>query len=333
MIKRLAAALAILVLAGPATAEELKFAVDGPITGAAAAYVFGADSGLFEAEGLDLDVRATRSALDAVSRIALGSYPFGVVDMPTFAEYIIMNPGSRVISLMVIHDRPAFTVVALKSSGIAAVTDLPGHVVGQDSDSFAKYRMQNIANSNSFDMSDLTFKNVAPTELAAALAAGEVDAVTGFSYEILPELAKLGVATDDLVIMPMADNGLVLYGQVLVINSDYLAKSSGVATRLTAAVLKAWKATIADPEAAVAAVIARNAELDPALEAERLRMIIAENVLTPYVLENGFATPSQARQEWNVAQLQDNPAFINSEERDTFFNMNFLPSAKDRAMQ
>ncbi len=333
MIRRLAAALAILALAGPATAEEFKFAVDGAITGAAAAYVFGADSGLFEAEGIDLDVRPTRGALDAVSRVAMGSYPFGVSDLGTFAEYIIMNPGSRVISLMVIHDRPAFTVIGLKSHDITTVTDLPGHIVGNDSDNFARFRMQNVANSNGFALEDLTLKHVAPAELASALATGEVDAVIGLSYDILPELAQLGIAADDLAVLPMADDGLVLYGQVLLINSDFLSSSSGNATKISAAVLKAWKATIADPAAAVAAVIARNPELDPALEAERLRMIIAENVLTPYVLENGFGTPNQARQEWNVAQLQDNPAFINSEERETFFNINFLPSAKDRAMQ
>lgn len=334
MFKRLATVLAFVAFAGPATAQtEMRFAIDGPPSGSSAPYVLADDTGIFEAEGLAIEVRPTRSALDVVNRVSLGTYPFGVTDMPTFAEYIIMNPGSPVLALMVVHDRSAYTVIGLKSHGIASVADLPGHIVGHDSDSFAVFRMINVANSNDLNMADITLTHKDPEALAAALAAGEVDAVVGLSYDLLPDLAKLGVAADDLTILPMADNGMVLYGQVVVVNSGFLQSSSGTVTKLLAAVLKAWKAAIADPDAAIAALVARNPELDPALEAERLRMIISENVLTPYVLENGFGTPNQARQEWNVAQLQDNPAFINSEDRDTFFNMNFLPAAKDRAMQ
>lgn len=334
MFRKIAAALLFVTLTSPASAQtEMRFAIDGPLNGSSAPYVFADDTGLFEAEGLDIEVRPTRSALDVVNRVGLGTYPFGVTDFPTFAEYIIMNPGSPVVALMVMHDRSAYTVIGLKSHGITTMSDLAGHIVAHDSNSFAKFRLINVASSNNLNMADITLKHREPTEIAAALAAGEVDAVVGLSYDLLPDLARLGVSADDLTILPMADNGLELYGQALVINTSFLAKSSGTATKLLAVVLQAWKASIADPDLAIAALVARNPELDPALEAERLRMIIAENVLTPWVLENGFGTTWQARQEWNVAQLQDNPAFINSEDRDTFFNMNFLPGPKDRAMQ
>ncbi|MDP3860243.1 MAG: ABC transporter substrate-binding protein [Phaeovulum sp.] len=334
MSRILATAFTILAFASPVTAQtELRIAIDGPISGASAAYVFADDSGIFEAEGLNVDVRPTRSALDAVSRVAMGTYAMGIVDFPTFAEYVTMNPGASAISVMVIHDRAAFTVVGLKSHGITSVADLAGHVVGYDSESLMKFRMLNLANSNGLSLTDFTLKHRDPAALAAALAAGEVDAVAGLSYDLLPDLARLGVSADDLTVLPMADNGLVLYGQVLVVNSDFAKSSSATVSKLVAAVLKGWKATMADPDAAIAAVVARKPELDPGVEAERLRMIIAENVLTPYVLENGFGTPSQARQEWNVAQLQDNPDFINSEDRDLYFSTNFLPSTKDRALK
>ncbi|MBW6507214.1 MAG: ABC transporter substrate-binding protein [Rhodobacteraceae bacterium] len=334
MIRHLVAALALFVLASPASAQsELRFALDGAVGGAGAAYILADDGGFFEAEGLLVDVRPTRSALDAVSQVSLGNYAMGAVDFPTFAEFIIMNPGAPVISVMVIHDRPAFTVVGLKSHGIAAVSDLAGHRVGHDSDSLMTNRLQNLANANDFQLVDVTLTHRDPAAMAASLAAGDVDAVAGVGYQLLPDLARLGVAAEDLTVLPMADNGLVLYGEVLVVNSEYAKKSPGTVTKLLAAVTKAWQASLADPEAAIAAVVARNPDLDPALEAARLEMIISENVLTAWVLENGLGAPNQARQEWNVAQLQDNPDFINSENRETFFASEYLPSARERAVK
>lgn len=334
MIKRLVAALAFAVLAAPASAQgEVKFALDGAVSGASAAYVLADDSGLFEALGISVDVRPTRSALDAVSRVSMGTYAMGVADFPTFAEYKIMNPGSPLIAVMILHDRPAFTVIGLKSHGINTVTDLVGHRVGHDSDSLMNYRMMNLANANQLSMADITLTHRDPGALAAALAAGDVDAIVGMSYDLLPDLTRLGVKPEDLTVLPMADNGVVLYGQVVVANTEWAKQASGTITKVLAGVVEGWKATLAAPDTAIAAVVARDAKLDPALEAERLAMVISENVLTPYVLEGAMGTASQARLEWNVAQLQDNPAFINSEDASTFFDASFLPAAAKRVMK
>lgn len=334
MIRRIIAALAFVVLANPASAQsELKFALDGAVGGASAAYVLADDGGLFEALGINVDVRPTRGALDAVSRVSVGTYAMGVADFPTFAEFKVMSPGAPVIAVMIMHDRPAFTVIGLKSHGINTVADLVGHKVGHDSDSLVNNRMMNLTNANQISIADITLTHRDPGALAAALAAGDVDAIVGMSYDLLPDLARLGVKPEDLTVLPMADNGVVLYGQVVVANTDWASKSSGIVTKVLAGVMEGWKATLAAPDAAIAAVVARDATLDPALEAERLAMIISENLLTPYVLENGLGAASQARLEWNVAQLQDNPDFINSEDASTFFDASFLPAQQTRVVK
>jgi NitT/TauT family transport system substrate-binding protein len=334
MFNRLIAVFALIVLAGPAAAQSaLRVALDGPISGATAPYVLAADSGLFAAEGLEVEIRPTRSGLDAMGRVSLGTYAAAVVDFPTFAEFLSMSAGSPLITALVIHDRPAFAVVGLKSHGIAAVGDLAGHTMGYDSDSLIKNRVLNLANANGMKLADIGFVHRDPGALAAALAAGEVDAIVAQSYEVLPDLDRLGVSPDDLTVLHMADNGLVLFGQVLVLNTEFARSHSSAVPKLLAAVIKGWQAAIENPDAAIAAIVARDATLDAALESERLRMIVAENVLTPFVLENGMGVGTQARQEWNVAQLQDNPALIASEDRSQFFNTDYLPSAKVRAMK
>ncbi|MDP2740498.1 MAG: ABC transporter substrate-binding protein [Pseudorhodobacter sp.] len=333
MFRFLIAAIAAVSLGTPAAAQsDLRFAIDGPLSGASAAYVLAADSGMFAAEGLSVELRPTRSGLDVVGRVSMGTYVGGVVDFGTFAEYLVSNPDSRLIAAMIIHDRPGYVVIGRKSRGVAAPADLHGHTVGYDSDSLIENRLVNFANAVNLKTSEMSLRHVDPTRLAAALAAGEVDAVVGTGYEFLPELARLGVPPDDLAVFHMADHGVVLYGQVVVISVDTARQSSGTVSKLLTGILNGWKAAIADPEAAVAAVVARNPELDAALETDRLKAIIAENVLTPYVLENGFGDINQRRIEWTIAQLQENPIFIASEERGIFFTDLYLPPASARTM-
>lgn len=334
MFRYLFAAVAALALGNPALAQsEMRLAIDGPLNGASAPYVLAADTGIFAAEGVSVDVRPTRSGLDVVGRVALGTYVGGVVDFGTFAEYMISNPGVPLIAAMVIHDRPAYAVIGRKSRGVAEPADLMGHTLGHDSSSLIENRLVNFSYANDLTIAEIVLHHVEPTDLARALANGEVDAILGASYEMLPELARLGMPLDDLAVFHMADHGVVLYGQVVVINTDFAKQSSGTAAKLLTGILNGWKAAIADPQAAIAAVVARDPALDTALESERLAAIIAENVLTPYVLENGMGDISQRRIEWNIAQLQDNPIFINSEEAEKFFSNTWLPSPDARAMK
>ena len=53
------------------------------------------------------------------------------------------------------------------------------------------------------------------------LAEKNVDAITGFSFSMFLNLVRLGVPEDDISIMLMANYGLELYGNAIIVNTDY----------------------------------------------------------------------------------------------------------------
>ena len=52
----------------------------------------------------------------------------------------------------------------------------------------------------------------------------QVDAITGFSYSILPNLKFMSVPADDIVLLLMADYGLNLYGNAIIVNPKFAAE-------------------------------------------------------------------------------------------------------------
>ena len=57
------------------------------------------------------------------------------------------------------------------------------------------------------------------------LASGKVQAITGFSFSSYINLASKGVSEDDISLMLMADYGLKLYGNAVIVIQILLKQS------------------------------------------------------------------------------------------------------------
>ena len=56
------------------------------------------------------------------------------------------------------------------------------------------------------------------------LAAGQIDAALGSSFRLYVDLKDRGVPLDDIVLMPMADYELKLYGNAIIVNTKFAAE-------------------------------------------------------------------------------------------------------------
>ena len=56
------------------------------------------------------------------------------------------------------------------------------------------------------------------------LAAGQVDAIIGFSFSSFINLKDRGVPVDDIVVLLMADYGVDLYGNAIIVNPKFAAE-------------------------------------------------------------------------------------------------------------
>ncbi|NDR57085.1 ABC transporter substrate-binding protein [Aliiruegeria sabulilitoris] len=322
-----AISLAVSLTAGIANAETIKmpFALDWKFEGPSAAYFAAIDNGHFEAAGLDVEVTAGQGSLDAIPKVATGAYPVGFADINSLIKFLDQNPGAPVTAVMMIYDKPPFAIVGRKSLGVEAPKDLEGKVLGAPPPDGAWAQFPAFAEAAGIDTSKVTVEPVGFPTREPMLAEGKVAAVTGFSFSSYLNLVRLGVEEADISTILMADHGLELYGNAIIVNTDYAKENAETVKGFLAAVAAGWKDVAADPAMGAKAVIARNPAADEALEQRRLELCLEANVLTDYVMENGFGGIDEARMAAGIEQLAKNYEFQNAPDASLYFDAAFLP--------
>jgi NitT/TauT family transport system substrate-binding protein len=162
------------------------------------------------------------------------------------------------------------------------------------------------------------------------LAAGQIDAITAFAFRSFIDLQDRGVPVSDLIVWRMADFGLQGYGNAIIVNDRFAAENPQAVTGFLAAFLRGLKDTVADPQAAAAAVVQRNEVAKRAVELERLRMALRENILTPEVRANGYGGVDQARLRESIDQQALVFRFKAKPTPAEAFDASFLPPAEER---
>ncbi|HMO07665.1 MAG TPA: ABC transporter substrate-binding protein [Paracoccaceae bacterium] len=317
-------ALALTAVAAPAQ-TNLPFALDWKFEGPAAPYFVAIDNGHFEAEGLSVEISEGAGSLDAIPKVATGAFPLGFADINSLMKFLDQNPDAPVIAVMMIYDKPPFAMVGRKSLGIDGPKSIEGRILGAPPPDGAWAQFPIFAAENGIDMTTVTVEPVGFPTREPMLAEGKVAAVTGFSFSATLNLKRLGVPEDDLAVVLMADHGVALYGNAIIANAEYAAQNPDVVTGFLRAVARGWKDGIANPEAAVDALIQRNPAADKALETERLQMSIDDNVLTDFVKANGIGGIDPARMATAIEQTRTVYEFVNEPDAAKYFTDAYLP--------
>ncbi len=328
MLKKIALSLAFAAgLMAQAHAEtKMPFALDWKFEGPSAAYFAAIDNGHFKAEGLDVEISAGKGSLDAIPKVATGAFPIGFADINSLIKFIDQNPGAPVTAVMMVYDKPPFAVVGRASQGVSSPKDLEGKRLGAPPPDGAWAQFPAFASANGLDTSKITVEPVGFPTREPMLAEGRVDAITGFSFSSFLNLVRLGVPEEDIKVILMADNGLSLYGNAIIVNTDFAKENSEAVTGFLRAVAKGWNDVIADPDAGAAMVAKRNPAADQALEARRLKLAIDANVVTDYTKANGMGGIDAARMEKALAQLAENYEFQNTPDMALIFTSEYLPT-------
>ena len=338
-MSRLMAMVASLFIGGfVATASlaqtDIEFTLDWKFEGPSAAYFAAIDNGHFADEGLNVTVSAGQGSLDAIPKVATGAFPFGFADINSLVKFLDSNPGAPVKAVMMVYDKPPFAVVGRKSLGVASPSDLEGRILGAPPPDGAWAQFPAFASANGLNVDAITVEPVGFPTREPSLAEGVVDAVTGYSFSSFLNLVRLGVPEDDISVILMADYGLALYGNAIIVNTDYAAANPDIVKGFIQAVANGWKDVIKDPAAGAKLVADRNPAADVALETRRLQLAIDANVLTDHVMKSGIGDIDSDRFAQSLAQLQENFEFVNPlMDASVYFSGEYLGPAAARMLQ
>jgi NitT/TauT family transport system substrate-binding protein len=328
MLRHLAAGLLAGALATSAALAQTAtpFALDWKFEGPAAPYFVAVDKGHFAAEGLTVEIAEGAGSLDAIPKVATGAFPFGFADINSLMKFLDQNPGAPVKAVMMVYDKPPFAMVGRKSLGVSAPGDIAGRVLGAPPPDGAWAQFPIFAAENGIDMASVTVEPVGFPVREPMLAEGKVAAVTGFSFSSTLNLKRLGVPADDIAVILMADHGVALYGNAVIVNTAFAEANPEKVTGFIRAVAKGWRDAIADPAAAIESLVRRNPAADPALEVERLQMAIDANVLTDHVRANGMGGIDPERMARAIEQTKSVYTFVNAPDAALYFDGSYLPA-------
>jgi NitT/TauT family transport system substrate-binding protein len=327
----LAAATAFLAGGGTALAQtKIKFALDWKFEGPAAPFVVAIDRGYYKAAGLDVTIDSGAGSLEPINRVAAGTYDMGFADINSLIKFRDANPNIPIKAVFMVYNKPPFAIIGRKSRGIEKPKDLEGKKLGAPAPDGAFAQWKIFVQANNIDASKVTIENVGFPVREPMLAAGQVDAITGFSFSSYINLKDRGVPVDDIVVLLMANYGVNLYGNAIIVNPKFAAEKPEAVKAFLGAFLKGLKETVRSPQTAVDSVLKRNDVAKKPAELERLQMAIRDNILTPEVRANGYGGVDMERLEKSIDQIALTYNFKARPKAADIFDASFLPPASER---
>jgi NitT/TauT family transport system substrate-binding protein len=327
-----AAGLSALTVSAASAQTAVKFALDWKFEGPAAPYFVAIDKGYYKAEGLDVTVDTGPGSVAGIARVAAGTYPLGFFDINSLVKFRDQNPDKAVTAVMMVYDKPPFAIATTTKTGITKPKDLEGKVLGAPAADGAFAQWKAFVKENGIDDSKVKIDNVGFPVREPMLADGKVDAITGFSFSMHFNLLQKGLKPEDIRTMLMADHGLVLYGNAIMVNPDFAKANPKIVAGFVRATIKGIVDTAKNPEAAIKSVMKRNETGDEKIELERLKMSLRDNFVTPWVQANGLGDVDMSRLEKSIDQIAVTYEFKNRPKATDIFTSQYLPPAAERKL-
>src|SRR5690242_17897315 len=252
-------AASVFTAADPACAQTaVKFSLDWKFEGPAAPFTVAIDKGYFKAEGLDVTIDTAGGSLEPINRVASGTYDMGFGDINSLIKFRDANPAVPIKAVFMFYNKPAFSIVGRKSRGVTKPKDLEGKKLGAPAPDGAFAQWKIFVQANDIDASKVAIENVGFPVREPMLAAGQVDAITGFSFSSYINLKDRGVPANDITVLLMADYGVNLYGNTILVNPKFAAEKPEAVRGFLRALTKGIQETVKNPSTAVESIVKRN---------------------------------------------------------------------------
>lgn len=308
-------------------AIELSF--DRPINAGEAPAIVAMSDGLFSSEGLTVSGSTTAGSPEAIARVASGTSEFAIVDLNALIRFRSRS-SPPVKAVFVLFNKSPYAIVARKSRGIHVLSDIDGKTLGIAASDLSAGLWPALAHQNGIHLDHVKQSTISAAVREPMLSAGQVDAVTGFSYQSAVNLRDRGVPAGDLAVLRFADYGCAAYGFAVIVNPDFAAKQPDAVKGFVRALIAGINLAIRDEGHAVDQVLTRMDEGSRDLELERLHAVVRDNIMTDEVNRNGLGGVDPERLERSIDQVGEGFKFAKRPSAADIFDDRFLPPRADR---
>jgi NitT/TauT family transport system substrate-binding protein len=320
----------------PAHAEDarpplaVQFSLDRAVDAVAAPFVLADTRGLFRAEGLNVTTNVASGTRDAITRVASRASDLALADLNALVRYRDGADAAPVKAVFMLLNKAPYSIVARHSRGVSTLGNLDGKTIGVADGDLAIRLWPALARRNGIKLASVKQEKISSAVREPMLSAGQLDAVTGFSYLSAVNLRNRGVPADDLAVFRYADYGSVAYGTAVIVNPKFAADRPEAVRGFLRAVVIGMRLAVSQPEQAIDDVIAQMDGGSRELERERLRVVMHDNILTDDVKRDGLGGLDPARFEASLGEIAEDFSFRKRPSVADIFDGTFLPDPAGR---
>jgi putative hydroxymethylpyrimidine transport system substrate-binding protein len=228
-----------------------------------------AAEGFYEDAGIDLQIQVPGESTDAPKLLAAGRTQFAILDITDLG--IADEKGLELVGLMPIVQAPLAAILARKDGPVVRPRDLDGHsvgVTGLPSDTAVVDSEVSADGGDPAGVDEVTIGFNA----VASLAAGKVDAATGFWNAEAVELERQGVP---LRVFKVDEFGAPTYPElILTTTRKEIEAEPDLVDRMVSATRRGYNFAVSEPQQALGDLLAANPSLERADQAAQLKALL-----------------------------------------------------------
>ena len=286
--------------------RRYRILLNSNVSGPQAFFFLAQDRGYLKAAGIDAEFVGGDGAAAIVPRIGAEGFDFGYGDLNALVPLVARSLSDAPIAVYVTFNTTPLTIAVDANGPVNTPKDLEGRIVAGHPIDAALEVFPEFAATTGIDARSVTIQRSSSSmrSLVEDMLAGKSAGVFGFVNTIIASVAPAGIdGRTRLRFLEYRHHTPDLYGNALMVSRQLLAERPDDVAAFVRAVNHGLADTIADPDAAIESVAARDRTVRKDVDRPRLAGTLAMEMAHPEGKRLGIGDVDDARLARGIALI------------------------------